>query len=760
MEDGAEQAITSTTDLATQPASRKAVVGASISFALILAFAGGLLLVGTHHVSVMPGLLLIAIAAAGFMNLVTAYIFLGYFRTTQQPPILFLGAAYLLAGLVALSSLVMFPDVFLASRSFGADAQAATYLWALWHLGFLVLLCASVAVSYRKDRPQGDPLWVQFALFAVITGGTLCGAVLPLHLAGLGATLPSLVDADGFLAPARWSALALVAVAGGFILYRLIGTRKRRTTTNLWLSLAVGALALDTVVTLLCARFSFAWYGAPLLSIFSATTILGGYIRGMVKIHSALVSANHELRNLNELERRRARERLIFLAYHDELTGLHNRSRWQELLRLSVDAANEDETGNARFTVLLVDLDNFKEVNDALGHVKGDEVLVDAAARLRAALRPNDVIGRLGGDEFAILLPTVWRAEEAHEVTERLLETLRAEFVAQDRTFKLSGSIGIASYPAHGTTAEALVQHADIALYDAKREGGNCHRSYVRAMSDERERWRELRDALGCAVADSSFTLHYQPLLDLRTGLVHGAEALIRWQDPKKGMIGPVSFIGVAEQTGLMSAIGRWTLEAAAEQIDRWNRAGKLHTISVNISVTHLQDPSFFEHVCETLARNGVAAWQVRLEVTESVAMAESGSASEVLGRLDRLGIKIVLDDFGTQYSSLKYLQQLPIDTIKIDRCFVSGLPANGHDAAIVRGVIALGHDLGRTIVAEGVETREQLDWLRGADCDIVQGYFIANPMPADRFADWCESHGRSGNLVPLQRRLPVRSSA
>jgi EAL domain-containing protein (putative c-di-GMP-specific phosphodiesterase class I) len=176
--------------------------------------------------------------------------------------------------------------------------------------------------------------------------------------------------------------------------------------------------------------------------------------------------------------------------------------------------------------------------------------------------------------------------------------------------------------------------------------------------------------------------------------------------------------------------------------------------------VTHLQDPSFFEHVCETLARNAVAPWQVRLEVTESVAMAESGSASEVLGRLDRLGIKIVLDDFGTQYSSLKYLQRLPIDTIKIDRCFVSGLPANGHDAAIVRGVIALGHDLRRTIVAEGVETREQLEWLREADCDIAQGFFIEKPMPPDRFIEWCESHGRAGNLVQLRGRLPVRSSA
>ena len=470
----------------------------------------------------------------------------------------------------------------------------------------------------------------------------------------------------------------------------------------------------------------------------AAVALRGGQLRASIVIPALGEDSKTEVPPAIEPRRDSTRERLVYLAYHDELTGLPNRSHWQELLRTHIRGATErsDPTG---FAVMFIDLDNFKDVNDALGHAKGDDVLVEAASRLREALRPYDIIGRLGGDEFAVLLPELRHPGETREIANRLLEGLRLPYTVQHRAFELGGSIGIAHYPEHGTSVEALLQHSDVALYSAKRSGGNCHRVYMPAMSDEHDHYLDMKQALVRAMRAEEFSLHYQPLLDLRTGQCDHAEALIRWNDPDKGLVSPGQFIGIAEESGLMQGIGRWTFETAVKQLQVWNRVNRQVRVSLNASAKHFQDPSFFDHLSDTLRTAQVSPEQVQLEVTESVAVADIESATDTLSRLQRIGTKTVLDDFGTHYSSLKYLQELPINTIKVDASFVRGLPHNEHDAAIVRGVISLGHDLGRTIVAEGVETRDQLDWLRRASCDVVQGYLVERPMTAQRFERWQE---------------------
>jgi len=430
-----------------------------------------------------------------------------------------------------------------------------------------------------------------------------------------------------------------------------------------------------------------------------------------------------------------SQDRLRYLAYHDELTGLVNRRRWHELVKDHIETRS-DRNGDG-FAVLFLDVDDFKELNDSLGHAHGDEALKEVGSRLRAALRPCDIVGRYGGDEFAILLPGAWGSEEAIEVAERLVESVGQPYKLSDRTFQLGVSIGIAHYPDHGTMQETLLRHADVALYCAKREGGHGYHLYSPAAHKRQNDEFDLKVALRRAVMQEEFVLHFQPLLDLRTGRMSAAEALIRWNDPQNRRVGPDRFIPIVEQAGLMEGLGRWIFDAAARQLRAWNAGDCEITLAINVSAKQLQDPTFCEHLLHTLKINEVPIKQVQLEVTESVAFSDVEGANKVLSRVHDLGIKTALDDFGTHYSSLTYLQQLPIDTIKIDRSFVAGLPHNKDSTAIVRNVIALGHDLRRTIVAEGVETREQLNWLLNASCDFAQGYLVEKPMPAPRFQQW-----------------------
>jgi len=728
------------TDLATQAATQRDVATALSFGACLAAVAVVGLILGRGPAPSVPGFYPILTTMTAVLEFITAYVFLGYFSTTRAGSALLLGASYLFAGLIAFSTLLTFPGALTARGIFGADGQTIAYLWLSWHVGFPALVWVSTFFSSQRSALTIGRQATTIAALTAIAACALSGMLLPFTLMGLGRTFP-IIAADGaFYDWVRWIALPAICALDGFVLMRLLFGRKNATVTNVWLGVAVLALLLDAVLTLACPAASLAWYLGKLFGLVSAGVVLAGYIREILKFNAKLASVNDSLRNANKEERRQTHERLVFLAYHDELTGLHNRSRWQELLEACTERAEARAERWTRFAVLFVDLDNFKDVNDALGHARGDDVLIEAGRRIRHVLRPDDVIGRLGGDEFAVLLPSLRHPAEAEEIADRLLRTMRRPFVAYDRSFTLGASIGIAQYPEHGTTARDLLHHSDVAVYCAKRDGGNCRRHSADEMGREREQRRDLRSALARAIEAREFTLHYQPLLDLRSGRIEGAEALIRWDDPHKGMIAPATFIRVAEESGLMQSIGRWTLEAAIGQLQQWNSERRRVQISANVSVSQLRDPNFFEHLRETLRYHVVKPSQLRLEVTESAAMADLDAATELLSRCRALGMEIVLDDFGTHYSSLTYLKQLPIDTIKIDQSFVADLPFNEQDAAIVRSVISLGHDLRRRIIAEGVENQEQLNWLRGATCDGAQGFLIQRPMPPAQFRTWSDA--------------------
>jgi len=489
------------------------------------------------------------------------------------------------------------------------------------------------------------------------------------------------------------------------------------------LALGLFASVVDMLVSLTCGSNTYGWYAGTLFTTVSSSVIFIAFVSEFTWMR-AIEKADVVYKTSNALERERTQERLLYLAYHDELTGMHNRTHWQDVLSRNLATAANSERPR-ELAVLFVDLDRFKEVNDGAGHAHGDAILISAAERLRACVRSRDAVGRLGGDEFAI----VCDGTNPDILAQRILEAVRVPFVIDRRSSELSATIGIARYPQDGASVEELLRNADQALYHGKRRGGNSFNRYDPLMSEERRNKRIVREALLGALPNSEFVLLYQPIFDFKTLESDSVEALLRWHSETLGSVPPTVFIGVAEESDLMREIGRWTLEAATAKLGCWRRAGLPARIAVNVSVRHLRDVHFFDHLVTLLRRYDVTPSRLELEITESAAMADTDAAVELLQRCRKLGARVTLDDFGTHYSSLTYLQRLPIDSIKIDRSFVTGLPFEDGDAAIVRNIINLGHDMRRTIVAEGIETQEQFQWLRRAGCDYAQGFLLARPM-------------------------------
>ena len=418
-------------------------------------------------------------------------------------------------------------------------------------------------------------------------------------------------------------------------------------------------------------------------------------------------------------------------ALHDVLTGLPNRALFQDRVDRALSAAQRDSSNPV---VMLLDLDKFKEVNDTLGHHRGDELLKLVGPRIAGVLRSSDTVARLGGDEFAVLLPTAPDAEAGAEVGQKILAALEEPFVVDDAELEVGASLGIACFPEHGEDVDTLMQRADMAMYVAK--GGRHGHQLFDAAGGRPDPLAVVGD-LRRGMSDGELGVLYQPKVDLRTGEVRGAEALVRWEHPLRGLVLPDSFVGHAEHTGLIRPLTLHVLDTALEQARDWRRAGLDMTVAVNLSMRSLLDRALIEDVGALLGKWDVPAQVLELELTESTIMADPQRAREILDALHELGVGLSIDDFGTGYSSLGKLKQLPVDEIKIDRSFVVGMASDHSDATIVRSTIDLARNLGLRVVAEGIEDRRVCDQLARLGCDLGQGYYFSRPLDGTTLAAW-----------------------
>ena len=440
--------------------------------------------------------------------------------------------------------------------------------------------------------------------------------------------------------------------------------------------------------------------------------------------------------------RKEAEKHVYRLAYFDPLTGLPNRLSFTERLIREIQRARNHHD---KLAILFLDLDRFKTVNDTLGHGAGDLLLQIVADRLRQAVRPADLVARadcpdeeidlarLGGDEFTLLLPHLRYGENALAVAQRIHELMHRPFILEGREMIVTASIGIAIYPDDGEDAASLLKHADTAMYHAKDLGRDNAQFYSAALTEEAMRRLDMESSLRLALERDEFFLAYQPQFDLASGRIRSLEALIRWKHPQRGLVQPLDFIPLAEENGLIVPIGAWVLRTACRDALRWQAGGQPLRVAVNLSAVQFRDPDLVGEIAAILRETGLPAEYLELEVTESALMEDSATTLQTLNALRGMGLQLSLDDFGTGYSSLSYLQRLPLNNLKVDQSFVRGLPDHQENLAIVRTIVGLAKNLGFTVTAEGIETREQAMLLHGMACEMLQGYYFSRPVaPAE----------------------------
>lgn len=458
---------------------------------------------------------------------------------------------------------------------------------------------------------------------------------------------------------------------------------------------------------------------------------VGAAVERALRHHQLLNQKRQYENHLEELVQKRTAE-VHHLAYYDSLTDLPNRTLFGDRIQQALATAAHN---NQLTAIVLISLDRFEKINDTLGHATGDLLLQQVANRLQQRTKKGDTMARFGGDEFAFLLTSVERTDEAAEFARELLETLLLSFRLETHEVYLNASIGISVFPDDGPDAETIMKNAGAALFRAKRKGGSGYEFYSTDMNAEAVKRLALETDLRRAVANQEFVTYYQPVIDFPSGDIIGLEALVRWQHPELGILPPGEFIDIAEDTGMILGIGDQVFASAAAQTRRWQNAGLRDLrIAVNVSARQFREKDFVDRIGQILGQAGLDPQSVELEITETSIMEHGESALTVLSEIRKMGIRIAIDDFGTGYSSLSYLKRLPIDSVKLDRSFVSGATTDPNDAALVMAIITLAHNLNLKVVAEGVETEEQRDFLRLLRCDAGQGYLFGKPMPADVF--------------------------
>lgn len=445
-------------------------------------------------------------------------------------------------------------------------------------------------------------------------------------------------------------------------------------------------------------------------------------------------------------ERKRAEAMIQYQAFHDLLTGLPNRMLFNDRLRQSLSEAS---CSQSMLAVMFLDMDRFKTINDTLGHAVGDRLLQSFAERVTDCLRKGDTIARWGGDEFTVLLPNIRKAEDAAKIAQRTLDALKQPFYLEGHQLHISSSIGIALYPQDGEDVQMLLKNADAALYRAKEHGRNNYQFYIPAMNSQASELLVLENRLHQALKQGEFAVYYQPQVNIITGEISAMEALIRWHHPTLGLVSPRKFIPLAEETGLIVPIGEWVLRTAVEQNKAWQRAGLPPIrVAVNLSARQFQQTNLVETVRLVLAETGLLPHFLELEITESTIMENVDKARTYMRDLHGLGVHMTMDDFGTGYSSLGYLKKFPFHTLKIDQSFVRDLRDEPQDTAIISAVIALGRGLNLSIVAEGVETEEQLELLQSLDCQEMQGHLFSRPIAAEDATIFLQKHCQRARFI------------
>jgi diguanylate cyclase (GGDEF)-like protein len=443
--------------------------------------------------------------------------------------------------------------------------------------------------------------------------------------------------------------------------------------------------------------------------------------------------------NQDITERKLAGEKIQYLATHDVLTGLPNRSMFSQLLNHAIQMAQRYQR---QFAVVFMDLDRFKIINDTLGHEAGDQLLQEIAVRVKRPLRAVDIVGRLGGDEFVLLIEEVTDSNQVATVARKILASIIKPITLMGQEFRITASIGICMYPNDAEDEQSLMKNADMAMYLAKEEGKNNYQFYSKNIQSKSLERLSIETNLRLALERNELSLHYQAKVDFKTNAITGVEALLRWQNPQLGSVTPTQFIPVAEETGLIVPIGKWVMKTACAQNAAWQKQGlPAVCVAVHLSLRQLTDDSLMDDIRTALNDSGMAPNLLELEVTESMVLYNPVRMISVLAKIKSMGVRLAIDDFGTCYSSLEQIKRFPIDTLKVDRSLIRRLSQDSEDKAITEAIIGMGKALSLTVVAEGVETVEQMNFLKEHFCDEMQGFYFSKPVIPEQFADLLRKH-------------------